>query len=115
MSTLSAFAHLRIQHYAAQHLPNFLLRHTEGDSLHQPYLPAKVLAALRDTAVPVPRALCLATDSSIIGTPFYVMQHVQVSAVMFTFSNTCTRCSAWPAELHTVAAYVMLAAWLAYF
>ena len=38
----------------------------------------QVLAALRDTDVPVPRALCLATDASIIGTPFYVMEHVQV-------------------------------------
>ena len=38
----------------------------------------QVLAALRDTDVPVPRALFLATDASIIGTPFYVMEHVQV-------------------------------------
>ena len=38
----------------------------------------QVLAALRDTDVPVPRALCLATDASVIGTPFYVMEHVQV-------------------------------------
>ena len=38
----------------------------------------QVLAALQATNVPVPRALCLATDSSIIGTLFYVMEHVQV-------------------------------------
>ena len=26
----------------------------------------------------MPKALCLATDASIIGTPFYIMEHVQV-------------------------------------
>ncbi|EIE24888.1 acyl-CoA dehydrogenase NM domain-like protein [Coccomyxa subellipsoidea C-169] len=37
----------------------------------------QVMAALGGTNVPVPRALCLCTDAAIIGTPFYVMQHVQ--------------------------------------
>ncbi len=38
----------------------------------------QVMASLGDTNVPVPKALCLCTDPVIIGTPFYVMQHVQV-------------------------------------
>ena len=43
----------------------------------------QVLAALRGTDVPVPRALCLATNASIIGTPFYVMEHVQVNRLIY--------------------------------
>ena len=38
----------------------------------------QVLAALKDTPVPVPTALCLCQDSAVIGTPFYIMEHVQV-------------------------------------
>ncbi|KAK9918804.1 hypothetical protein WJX75_007054 [Coccomyxa subellipsoidea] len=37
----------------------------------------QVMAALGGTIMPVPKALCLCTDAGIIGTPFYVMQHVQ--------------------------------------
>eukprot|EP00891_Asterochloris_glomerata_P001698 jgi/Astpho2/1698/fgenesh1_pm.00032_%23_14_t len=37
----------------------------------------RVLAALRNTHVPVPAALCLCEDTSVLGTPFYVMSHVQ--------------------------------------
>ena len=37
----------------------------------------QVLAALKDTPVPVPKALCLCQDATVIGTPFYVMEHVQ--------------------------------------
>ena len=39
----------------------------------------QVLAALKDTPVPVPKALCLCQDSAVIGTPFYVMKHVKAS------------------------------------
>ncbi len=38
----------------------------------------QVLAALQRTRVPVPPALCLCTDAAVLGTPFYVMGHVQV-------------------------------------
>ncbi|CAL8464134.1 g3669 [Coccomyxa elongata] len=37
----------------------------------------QVMASLGNTNVPVPKALCLCTDPVVIGTPFYVMQHVQ--------------------------------------
>lgn len=34
----------------------------------------RIMHALRDTQVPVPRMLCLCEDAEIIGTPFYVME-----------------------------------------
>jgi aminoglycoside phosphotransferase (APT) family kinase protein len=36
----------------------------------------RVLAALRDTDIPVPRVIVLCTDESVIGAPFYVMDWV---------------------------------------
>lgn len=37
----------------------------------------RILRALPETGVPVPRARVLCEDASIIGTPFYVMDHVE--------------------------------------
>src|SRR5262245_2395434 len=37
----------------------------------------RILRALPDTEVPVPRARVLCEDPNIIGTPFYVMDHVE--------------------------------------
>ncbi|KAK9844638.1 hypothetical protein WJX74_005074 [Apatococcus lobatus] len=37
----------------------------------------RILAALAGTHVPVPQVICLCQDESVLGTPFYVMQHVQ--------------------------------------
>ena len=37
----------------------------------------RVITALRDSDVPVPRTHLLCEDPSIIGTPFYVMEHVE--------------------------------------
>ena len=37
----------------------------------------RVLRALQDTGVPVPRALALEEDASILGTPFYVMERLE--------------------------------------
>jgi aminoglycoside phosphotransferase (APT) family kinase protein len=37
----------------------------------------RVISALRDTAVPVPRTVLLCTDPEIIGVPFYVMDFVE--------------------------------------
>lgn len=36
----------------------------------------RIMHALRDSSVPVPRMLCLCEDATVIGTPFYVMEHV---------------------------------------
>lgn len=36
----------------------------------------RVISALRDTAVPVPQVYAACDDPSVIGTPFYVMEHV---------------------------------------
>ena len=38
----------------------------------------KVLAALTATKVPVPQAVCLCEDVAVVGTPFYIMEHIQV-------------------------------------
>ena len=40
----------------------------------------RVLRALRNTSVPVPPVICLCQDNSVIGTPFYIMEHLQVRA-----------------------------------
>ena len=37
----------------------------------------RVISALGDTAVPVPRTLHLCTDTEVLGAPFYVMERVQ--------------------------------------
>jgi aminoglycoside phosphotransferase (APT) family kinase protein len=37
----------------------------------------RVMTALRDTGVPVPRMLCLCEDPSVLGTAFFVMSHVE--------------------------------------
>ena len=37
----------------------------------------RVLAALHRIGFPVPAPLCLCEDAGIIGTPFYVMSHVE--------------------------------------
>jgi acyl-CoA dehydrogenase len=37
----------------------------------------QVINALSKTKVPVPKALVLCEDSSVIGTPFYVMQYLR--------------------------------------
>ncbi len=36
----------------------------------------RVISALRDTPVPVPAALLLCEDETVLGAPFYVMEHV---------------------------------------
>src|SRR5262245_56839543 len=36
----------------------------------------RVISALADTAVPVPRALLLCTDEDVLGAPFYLMRRV---------------------------------------
>ena len=38
---------------------------------------ARVLAALRDTGVPVPEVVLFHPDSDVVGTPFYVMERVE--------------------------------------
>lgn len=37
----------------------------------------RVISALKDTAVPVPRVYAACDDATVIGTPFYVMEHVE--------------------------------------
>jgi aminoglycoside phosphotransferase (APT) family kinase protein len=46
-------------------------------SAHQVEREHRVLAALRDTDVPVARVHALCEDDDVLGTPFYVMEHVE--------------------------------------
>ncbi len=41
---------------------------------HQVEREYKVIHALENTDVPVPKAYCLCEDSSVVGTPFYIME-----------------------------------------
>lgn len=45
-------------------------------SAHQVEREYRIIKALAQTAVPVPKALHLCEDEAVIGTPFYVMQHL---------------------------------------
>jgi aminoglycoside phosphotransferase (APT) family kinase protein len=46
-------------------------------SAHQIEREFRVLGALRDTAVPVPRVLLLCSDPAVWGTPFYIMEYLE--------------------------------------
>lgn len=46
-------------------------------SAHQVEREYRIIAALRGSPVPVPEALHLCEDAAIIGTPFFVMRHVE--------------------------------------
>jgi aminoglycoside phosphotransferase (APT) family kinase protein len=46
-------------------------------SAHQVEREYRVMTALRDSDVPVPRTRLLCEDAGVIGTPFYVMDHVE--------------------------------------
>ena len=41
----------------------------------------RVMQALGQTDVPVPTARALCTDEAVLGTPFYVMDHVKASHI----------------------------------
>jgi aminoglycoside phosphotransferase (APT) family kinase protein len=51
-------------------------------SAHQVDREYRVMHALRDTDVPVPKMYCLCDDASVIGQDFYVMEHVEGRVIM---------------------------------
>ncbi len=59
---------------------SFVLRHgPPGHGLpgaHDMHREYRVLAALRETAVPVPAVIAYCDDSSLMGAPFYLMEHI---------------------------------------
>lgn len=81
---------LKIKQFdGGQSNPTFLLSAASGEyvlrkqppgellpSAHQVGREYQVMAALMDSAVPVPRMRCLCTDKSVIGADFYVMDYV---------------------------------------
>jgi aminoglycoside phosphotransferase (APT) family kinase protein len=62
-------------------LKRYVLRKKPGGKLlpsaHAIEREYRVLSALRSSRVPVPRTYALCEDSSVIGTPFYIMQYVE--------------------------------------
>src|ERR1700684_1037180 len=77
------------QFQGGQSNPTFHLRTTGGDYVLRKKPPGKllprahevererrVMAALAETAVPVPRMRLLCEDETVLGTPFFVMDHV---------------------------------------
>ena len=67
----------------------------------------RVLAALADTAVPVPRVLLLCEDAAVLGTPFYVMAFVAgriFSDPAMPGVGAAERRLLWTAALTTLAA-----------
>lgn len=54
-------------------------------SAHQVDREYRVMAALADTSVPVPKMYVLCDDDSIIGTAFYVMEHVEGRVLIDSF------------------------------
>ena len=75
--------------------PTFRIRSPSGDyvlrrkppgqllkSAHAVDREFRVITALAHTDVPVPKALALCADESVIGTMFYVMEHVQGPRVL---------------------------------
>ena len=56
-----------------------------------------MLSALAGTPVPVPRVLCLCTDAAVAGTPFYVMEHVEVRTYhLLGDQHAIVRPGVWP-------------------
>ena len=59
----------------------YVLRKKPGGTLlpsaHAVEREFKVISALQQTGVPVPRTLCLCEDPTVIGTSFYVMEYVE--------------------------------------
>lgn len=43
---------------------------------HQVEREYRIMHALEDTAVPVPKTYCLCEDADVIGTPFYIMEFI---------------------------------------
>ena len=82
---------LTIQQFeGGQSNPTFLLKTDKNDyvlrkkptgkllpSAHQVEREYRVMKALENTDVPVPKMLLLCEDDAIIGTPFFIMEHVQ--------------------------------------
>jgi aminoglycoside phosphotransferase (APT) family kinase protein len=68
----------------------------------------RILRALPETAVPVPRARVLCEDASIIGTPFYVMDYIEGRVIAKVTLPGLT-----PAERHSIYTdYIRIAAQL---
>ncbi|KAL4894144.1 APH-domain-containing protein [Aspergillus ambiguus] len=74
-------------------------------AVHQIEREYRILSCLRDTDIPVPRTYCLCEDSSVIGTPFYVMEYL--SGRIFTDATipgvgSMERTALWKDAIHVL-------------
>ncbi|KIW89143.1 uncharacterized protein Z519_09995 [Cladophialophora bantiana CBS 173.52] len=59
------------QHFVLRKKPPGKLLTTAAHQVEREY---RVISALNGTGIPVPKAYCLCEDSSVVGTPFYIME-----------------------------------------
>ena len=67
----------------------------------------RILTALADTPVPSPRTHCLCTDESVIGTWFFVMEHVEGRVIwepLMPGFTPAERTAVWQSMVETLAA-----------
>ena len=66
----------------------------------------RVIHALEETDVPVPKAICLCEDENIIGTPFYIMSFLEgriVEDASFPHVTAIERTEMWKDAVRTLA------------
>lgn len=75
---------------------------------HQVDREYRIIAALQSTDVPVPKALCLCEDDSIIGTAFYIMSYLDgriFSDPAMPDVSPADRTAMWKSAVETLAKY----------
>ncbi|KAI1339890.1 kinase-like domain-containing protein [Xylariaceae sp. FL0016] len=68
----------------------------------------RIIAALGQTDVPVPKAYCLCEDESVIGTPFYIMEFLDgriFEDLAVPDVSAGERTNLWRAAVHTLAQF----------
>lgn len=76
-------------------------------SAHQVEREYKVMTALQDSQVPVPRTYLLCEEDEVIGTPFFVMEYVEGRVLLDTFLPSFTpheRTSVYKSFIESIAA-----------
>ena len=93
-----------LQFEGGQSNPTYLLRHADDElvlrkqppgellrSAHQVDREYRVMKALRDSEVPVPEMYLLCEDTTVIGTKFFVMEHVHGRVFNDPLMESCSR------------------------
>ena len=83
---------LRMEHRegAKSVAQDFVLRPQRAEGILEPYDIARqyrVMAALQESEVPVPRLLCLEESGDVLGMPFFIMQYVDAEEPPFLWQD----------------------------